>query len=123
MLNSRIREVRKFLKLTLAEFGSRLGVDNSTVSLWESGRRNPSPATIKAISREFNVYEEWLLTGEGKMMIPRTPAEIFGGKIGKILSLPEDDIRHQVMKELLDVPPEMMPTLLEFMRYLQSLHD
>lgn len=123
MINERIREVRKHLSLTLTEFGSRIGVDGSSVSLWEAGRRNPSLASIKAIAREFMVSEEWLVTGKGSMMVPVDPAEVYGEKVGRLLALPDDDIRHQVMQEILDLPESSLPILFDFLKLLNRLPD
>lgn len=41
----RIRELRLAMGMTMAGFGDLLGVAESTVSLWESGRRHPKFAT------------------------------------------------------------------------------
>jgi len=72
-IGSRIREIRKFvLKLTQEEFASRLGVAGSYISRIEKGKNVPSELLIKAICREFGVYEEWLRTGRG----PRRHIEV-----------------------------------------------
>lgn len=63
----RIKELRKTLGLSQDEFGFKLGVTNTAVSGYESGRRNPTEQTILSICREFDVNEDWLRTGEGEM--------------------------------------------------------
>ncbi|GAB6170045.1 hypothetical protein JCM1393_25050 [Clostridium carnis] len=72
--NERVILIRKALNLTQEEFGKKIGVVRSSVSGHESGRRNLSEQTIKAICREFNVDYIWLTTGEGEMFtnIPET---------------------------------------------------
>lgn len=64
-LGERIREVRKSLKMTMDQFGERIGVTKSTISNIENGNRNATEHMIKSICREFEVNEEWLRTGAG----------------------------------------------------------
>ena len=64
-LGERIREVRKSLKMTMDQFGERIGVAKSTISNIENGNRNATEHMIKSICREFEVNEEWLRTGAG----------------------------------------------------------
>ena len=66
-MNTRIKELRKELNLTMEEFGKHLGVKRNTVSQWESGTNKVTDQMIKSICREFHVDYTWLTTGEGKM--------------------------------------------------------
>lgn len=56
--------------MTQAEFASRIGSVQNTITGYESGRRNPSAPVIALICKEFNVNEEWLRTGKGEMFNP-----------------------------------------------------
>ena len=67
-LGERIKQIRKENKdgaLNQAEFGARIGVQQSTVAGWESNAREPSIALIKVICEKFGYSEYWLRTGEG----------------------------------------------------------
>jgi len=66
-IGERIKTLRKELKFTLENFGLRLGITKSALSMLESGKNNPSEQTIMLICREFNVNEEWLRNGTGEM--------------------------------------------------------
>lgn len=66
-MNSRIKELRKALKLSQEEFGSRLGVGKSAISYLESGRSNVTEQMILLICKEFSANEDWLRSGEGEM--------------------------------------------------------
>lgn len=66
-MNDRIRELRKALKLTLEEFGARIGMNKSSVSKIETGKNGTTEQTIRSICREFRVNEVWLRTGDGEM--------------------------------------------------------
>ena len=70
----KIREVRIALKLTLEEFGSKVGVTKAAMSNIEKGNRNVTEQMRKAICREFNVNYDWLMYGDGEMFsdLPQT---------------------------------------------------
>ncbi len=64
MVSQQIKELRKMLSLTQAEFSARIGMKQNSIAQIEGGR-NTSEQTILAICREFNVNESWLRTGMG----------------------------------------------------------
>lgn len=73
-MHERIKAVRKYFHLTMKEFGAKIGIKNSSVSLLESGKNSPSDRTVLAICREFKVSEDWLRTGEGDMFDQEQPS-------------------------------------------------
>lgn len=66
-MNTRIKELRKFLNLSQEEFGARLGVTNAAISRLESGARGATEQILLSIKREFGASYLWLTTGEGPM--------------------------------------------------------
>lgn len=70
-MHDRIKNLRKDSGLTQAEFGERIGITFSSVSLLEKGKNNPSEQTIRAICSEFNVNRDWLVDGIGTMEASR----------------------------------------------------
>jgi transcriptional regulator with XRE-family HTH domain len=66
-MNERLKAVRKALKLSQAEFGGRIGVQNNTISRLESGERNFTDQMILSLCKEYAINEEWLRTGVGEM--------------------------------------------------------
>ncbi|WP_020602381.1 helix-turn-helix domain-containing protein [Spirosoma spitsbergense] len=52
---SLIREARKSKGLTQKELGEMLGIGESRVSKYESGRQNPTIATLQKIADTLNV--------------------------------------------------------------------
>ncbi len=66
----RIKEVRKFLGLTLEKFGEKLGVGKTAISKLEKDERNLTEQMAKSICREFSINESWLRTGIGDMRLP-----------------------------------------------------
>lgn len=65
----RIRELRKSLKLTMEQFGEKIGVTKSTISNIENGNRNATEHMLKSICREYRVNYFWLIEGTGDMFI------------------------------------------------------
>jgi transcriptional regulator with XRE-family HTH domain len=66
-MKNRILKIRKDSKLNQEDFGLRLNLTKNYISLIETGNRIPSDRTISDICREFNVNEDWLRNGTGKM--------------------------------------------------------
>jgi transcriptional regulator with XRE-family HTH domain len=50
-----LRELRRLRGLTQVELAARAGVDQSTISSFETGPANPTPETVRAIARALNV--------------------------------------------------------------------
>lgn len=67
IINDRIKLIRKKAGLSQLDFGKRIGVSESAVSNYESGRRTISEQTLILVCREFHINYEWLTTGEGSM--------------------------------------------------------
>ena len=64
-IQDRIKKIRKDSGYNQADFGKRLGLSESAICNYESGRRSISEQTIKSICREFHVNYAWLKDGEG----------------------------------------------------------
>ena len=73
-MNNRIRQLRKQKNLTMKQLGEALGLAESTISQYETGKREPDIGTILKICEYFNVTLDYLLgivdeqgfmTGEG----------------------------------------------------------
>ncbi len=67
MIGERIRVIREQSGLTQDEFAKKIKLARNTITLIESGRRNPSERTLSDICQRFNVNKDWLLTGNGEM--------------------------------------------------------
>jgi len=66
-LNERIRQLRLENKLTAKKLGNIFKVSESTISLYESGKRTPNKDLLIKMSDYFNVSTDYLL---GKTDIP-----------------------------------------------------
>lgn len=99
----RIRELRKTLKMTMEQFGEKIGVTKSTISNIENGNRNATEHMVKSICREFNVDYIWLTTGDGEMFVDTD--DDFIERIDHIM-VGEDDARKNLFKALLEASDE-----------------
>lgn len=99
----RIRELRKTLKMTMEQFGEKIGVTKSTISNIENGNRNATEHMVKSICREFNVDYIWLTTGDGEMFVDTD--DDFIERIDRIM-VGEDDARKNFFKALLEASDE-----------------
>ena len=61
---NRIREVRKLNGMTMKQLGAEIGVAESTVSQYETGKREPDNETLLRIGELFNVTVGNLLGAE-----------------------------------------------------------
>ena len=60
-MNNRIRELRKQNGLTMKKLGKELGLAESTISQYETGRREPDLKTLTDLSDFFGVSVDYLL--------------------------------------------------------------
>lgn len=63
MLGPRIASLRQTYGLSQAELAQRLHISTSAIGMYEQGRREPSVDTLIALSREFGVSLDYLLSG------------------------------------------------------------
>ncbi len=61
MLNIRLKELRKECGITQKEFAGYFNLTESMISLYESGKRQPSYDVLKAISKRFNISIDYLV--------------------------------------------------------------
>ena len=71
-MNNRIRELRKnILKVTLKEFGLKIGLSTSSISDIENKRVVLTERNIKTICKVFDVNEDWLRNGNEPIFIEK----------------------------------------------------
>ena len=106
-MNTRIKELRSFLKLTQDDFSLNIGLKRSSLSDIERGNAPITERTIIAICSKFNVNEEWLRTGEGEMFntIEKSYNEFF--EIFKKLNPVLQDFLIQTARNLLDTQKKL----------------
>ena len=105
-MNTRIKMIREMQDLTQDSFGKRIGSARNTIANYENGNRVPSNAVVKSICKEFGVNEEWLRTGEGEMLIPKTREEDIAQLTLKLLEDEPDSFRNRLVSVLAKLSEE-----------------
>lgn len=91
-MKDRIRKIRKeSSEKTLEKFGKKIGISAPSVSMLESGKNKPSRQTVVSICKNFNVNEEWLLTGEGEPYIKPEPHAEINERLAKVQLMTMND--------------------------------
>ena len=110
-MNERLKELRERLGLNQVEFGTRIGVQRSTVSNYEQGLRVPIDAVITLICREFNVNETWLRTGEGDMF----NEDDAGVELVTRAMLGQSETKKQLLRIIADMPDDLLDKMLDYL--------
>lgn len=108
---AKLKKCRKDRSLSQKEFGQKIGVAESTVSLYESNKRFPDADTLKKISALFEVSLDYLLGNEpAKAAQPKTTGR--GVRI-PVLGRVVAGIPIEAVEEILDyeeITPELAAT-------------
>lgn len=104
-INDRIKKVVDDSRLTKTEFAKKINISQPTVSMFCSGKANPSDRTIADICREFRVNETWLRTGEGEMRIDSSQRDQLEHFFADVLTTAPDK-RSAFVASLDSLPPE-----------------
>ncbi|MBS5934893.1 MAG: helix-turn-helix transcriptional regulator [Clostridiales bacterium] len=104
-MNERLKEIRKYFKLSQKEFGQKIFLAQDHISSLEKGRRNLTDRTIKDICNTFNINEDWLRYGTGEMLVDlvddlKNIDDETKDMVRKLMLLNNDDKKR--MKKILD---------------------
>lgn len=115
-IGERIKQLRKALNLTQAEFGQRLGTVANMVSMWEKGMRIPNERQMILISSVYNIRREWLEDGTGEMQ--EHPAE--NDELAQYLAGMMYDEAPSVLKSFLTILARTTPEEREVLARIMS---
>ena len=105
-MNKRFSRVRKDAGLTQDEFANRIGLTKNFVSLIETDKREPSDRTIKDVCREFDINEEWLKSGKGKMSKDLTRSEAISDFMVALLKDEDESFRRRLIEAFVNLDVE-----------------
>ena len=66
LIGIRIKEIRKFLRLTQKEFAHTLDISGGYISDIEKGKKNPGRDVLEKLFERFNVNISYLFEGKGE---------------------------------------------------------
>jgi transcriptional regulator with XRE-family HTH domain len=75
LMNTRVKQLRKYLGLTQEQFANAIGIKGGSLSMIEIGKSVVTEQNLKLICSTYNVSENWLKTGEGDMFNPSLPGD------------------------------------------------
>lgn len=120
-MKNRVREIRRTLSLSQAEFAKSIAMGQTGVSMVENGTRELTDRQIITICAVFGVDEHWLRTGEGEPF-PLPPQEDLDLQ-DAFFALQIDDMdpfRKSLARAALELiaklPDEAMPALRKFLQ-------
>lgn len=95
MMKDRIKELRKYTKLNQEEFADKIFLKKSAISAYENGTREVPDRAINNICSAFNVNKDWLVNGDGEMLVDLAAETDFSEEVKVLLrkfqSLNEND--------------------------------
>ena len=116
-----MRIIRKTEKLTLEDFGKRLGAKKSTISQLENGKNNLTEQMKVAICKEYNVNRDWLENGTGEIFL--SPSDDIGDLISEIIENKDEDFYKMVLelvRTYQQLSPDSKKVLIDFARKYQE---
>ena len=113
-MKNRLKELRKQLGLTMEEFGSKLGVRETTISSLENGINNLTEQMILSICNVYNVNDKWLRYGKGEMFIESKESHL--AELAKQYAL--DDMEVKIVEAFLELSPDKRAAIKEYVSVL-----
>lgn len=104
----RIRELRKKCGITMKELGEKIGVAESTVSQYETGKRQPDYETLLKLGEYFGVTVDFLLGAE---KAPTVEGE---------RSVSDDDIKFALFGGDGDITDAMFEEVRQFAEFVKN---
>ena len=93
VINKRLKEARKTLKINQSDFAAKIGMAQSGYSQIETGENSLTEQNLKLICLTFNVNESWLRKGVGEMFNP--------------VAKPKDEDEKKLLEIFRQLSPEM----------------
>ena len=121
----RVKAIRTEKKMTMEQFGEKLGVQKSAISKIEKGERSLTNQMFLSICREFGINEVWLRTGEGgieNMFTKLSDDDRYSINLGK-LSITENQLAEKMLNAIAEASPEKLKHIEEFMKACLGIED
>lgn len=88
------------MHITQDEFASKIQISRSNLGSIEIGRVNVTERVISDICKNFDVNEEWLRTGNGKIKVELSKEEYIVDFISRILKSKDDSFKKRYISML-----------------------
>lgn len=105
-MNTRLKELRKSLKLTQQEFGAKIGLSKASIGNIENGIINLTDRNISLICSTYNVNENWFRQGDGEMFKEMSKDDELAYLLGTLMA--EDcEYKKKFIKSMLELDDEI----------------
>lgn len=124
--HERIKSLRKYLRLSQAEFAEKLGTTRDVIGNIEYNRlKRPEQkeSLYKLICKEFGVSEEWLRNGGGEMFEPVTRSETISKFAGELMHEEDDSFKKRLIEAMASLTEEQWEVLESIAKALTSKKD
>ena len=111
-MENRIRELRKARKMTMKQLGTVIGVAESTISQYETGKREPDNETLLRLGEFFGVTVGYLLGIEPK----EKPS-------GNTRTVTDDDIKFALFGGDSEITDAMYQEVRNFAAFVKQRED
>lgn len=99
-MGERLKQLRKALGLSQDEFSRRLGLTRGAITNIELDKVQPKPLLIDLICEVFGARKEWLLTGDGAMLKPKSRDDQIMDFVAETMSGESDNFRRRLLSVL-----------------------
>lgn len=102
-IGNRIKQVREHNNLSRREFGEKFNVSESVIVNIEYDRlKRPEQkeSLYKLICQEFDINEEWLRTGSGKMEVELSKEDYIVDFVSRVLKNKDDSFKKRYISML-----------------------
>lgn len=96
-MNDRLKAIRKYTKLSQADFAAKLNVGQNYVYMMEAGKKPVTDRMISDICRIFHVREDWLRTGKGQMHVLPTRESQIADICASLKTMEEDSKQYKLV--------------------------
>lgn len=116
-IKERIKQIRKYNKLSQENFGKNLGVSRDVISNIEQGRVEPKDLIIEHICNIYSINKDWLLYGTGQMLKETVSNMI--ETLAKEYNLSADEIL--IIKNYVQMPEPDRKKFADFLKALTTI--
>lgn len=120
----RLRELRNEKNISQEDFGKVFNLSKSTISLYESGRREPDYETLNNFAKYFNCSTDYLLGNSDTRETPETLIETVLSDDPELIAFWQELKEREDLKLLFkQVKPLSSDTIKRIIRYIKMVED
>lgn len=117
-MNVRLKEIRKFFKMTQEKFSESIGISRSNLTNIERGKIQLTDRLVKTICSIHNVDENWLRYGQGDMFINNSNNE-FDLLVGQLYA-EDNDFKKELIRIMLSLDDESWMCIKNFINEIKK---